>query len=114
MIKRKLMVSNLEEEQQGKQKATYGEAILKTLTAALTAQLGKGFSYANLCNFRQFYITYPGPKNCYALRSNLSCMHYRLIIKIYLVELPSRASGNAVTTRPVVEALETTVGIQRN
>jgi predicted nuclease of restriction endonuclease-like (RecB) superfamily len=72
----------VEEEQQGEQKATYGEAILKTLSAALTAQLGKGFSYANLRNFRQFYITYPDPENCYALRSNLSWTHHRLIMRV--------------------------------
>ena len=44
----------VEEEQQGEQKASYGEAILKTLSVALTAEFGKGFSYANLRNFRQF------------------------------------------------------------
>ncbi|MFP5043011.1 PDDEXK nuclease domain-containing protein [Parasediminibacterium sp. JCM 36343] len=70
------------EEQQGEQKAAYGEAILKTLSAALTAQLGKGFSYANLRNFRQFYLTYPDAANCYALRSNLSWTHHRLIMRV--------------------------------
>jgi predicted nuclease of restriction endonuclease-like (RecB) superfamily len=72
----------VEEEQQGEQKATYGEAILKTLSVALTAQLGKGFSYANLRNFRQFYLTYPNDTNCYALRSNLSWTHHRLIMRV--------------------------------
>ena len=55
--------------------------ILETLSVALTAQLGKGFSYANLRNFRQFYLTYPDSTNCYALRSNLTWTHHRLIIE---------------------------------
>ena len=72
----------VEEEQKGLKKATYGEAILKTLSVALTALLGKGFSYANLRNFRQFYLIYPDAENCYALRSNLTWTHHRLIMRV--------------------------------
>ena len=72
----------VEEEQQGEQKASYGEAILKTLSVALTAEFGKGFSYANLRNFRQFYLTYADIPNCYALRSNLRWTHHRLIMRV--------------------------------
>ena len=60
----------VEEEQNGKERADYGEAVLKTLSIALTSEFGNGFSYANLRNFRQFYLTYPDQENCYALRSN--------------------------------------------
>ncbi len=72
----------VEEEQQGVKRAAYGEAILKTLSKALTTEFGKGFSYANLRNFRQFYLTYPDVSNCYALRSNLSWTHQRMIMRI--------------------------------
>jgi predicted nuclease of restriction endonuclease-like (RecB) superfamily len=72
----------VEEEQQGEQKAAYGEAILKNLSIALTAELGKGFSYANLRNFRQFYLTYPDPEICYALRSKLTWSHNQLIMRV--------------------------------
>ena len=61
----------VQEEQHGEEKATYGEAILKTLSIALTAELGKGFSYANIRNFRQFYLTYPDETICYAVCSKL-------------------------------------------
>lgn len=47
----------VEEEQNGKEKAEYGEAVLKNLSVALTSEFGKGFSYANLRNFRQFFLT---------------------------------------------------------
>lgn len=72
----------VEEEQQGNQRANYGEAILKTLSVELTSEFGKGFSYANLRNFRQFYLTYPDVEICYALRSNLTWTHHRLIMRV--------------------------------
>lgn len=72
----------VEEEQQGQQKATYGEALLKNLSIALTADFGKGFSYANLRNFRQFYLTYPDAEICYTLCSKLTWSHNRLIMRV--------------------------------
>jgi predicted nuclease of restriction endonuclease-like (RecB) superfamily len=76
----------VEEEQQGEQKASYGEALLKKLSIALTEELGKGFTYANLRNFRQFYLTYPDLENCYALRSKLTWTHHRLIMRVENLE----------------------------
>ena len=72
----------VEEEQQGAEKAVYGEALLKNLSKALTADLGRGFSYPNLRNFRQFYLTYPDKENCYAVRSKLTWTHHRLIMRV--------------------------------
>ena len=60
----------VEEEQQGKERADYGSYILKSLSKELSAEFGKGFSYANLYNFRQFYLTYPDQENSYAVYSN--------------------------------------------
>ncbi|MEI6089027.1 MAG: PDDEXK nuclease domain-containing protein [bacterium] len=72
----------VEEEQQGEHKANYGEAILKNLSIALTTEFGKGFSSANLRNFRQFYITYPENSICYTLCSKLTWSHNRLIMRL--------------------------------
>ena len=72
----------VEEEQQGQEKATYGEAILKTLSIELTQEFGKGFSYSNLRNFRQFYLTYPDTEICYTLCSKLTWSHNRLIMRL--------------------------------
>jgi hypothetical protein len=69
----------VEQEQHGKDRAAYGESILKELSKALTAEFGRGFSYANLRNFRQFYLTYPDPDICYTLCSKLTWSHNRLI-----------------------------------
>lgn len=70
------------EEQNGKNRAAYGKSILKDLSIALTQEFGKGFSYANLRNFRQFYLTYPDPEICYAVRSKLTWTHHRLIMRV--------------------------------
>lgn len=65
------------EEQGGNEKAEYGTGLLKELSKQMTQDFGKGFTVANLKNMRQFYLTFP---NGYALRSELSWTHYRLLI----------------------------------
>lgn len=72
----------VEEEQKGKEKAIYGEGLLKNLSKELSGEFGKGFSYANLRNFRQFYLTYPDKQICYTLCSKLSWSHNRLIMRV--------------------------------
>ena len=47
------------EEQNGKERAAYGENLIKILSAELTKEYGKGFSERNLRNFRKFYILFP-------------------------------------------------------
>ncbi len=48
----------VEEQQQGKDKAEYGKAILIELSSVLTKEFGRGFSVDNLENMRRFYLTY--------------------------------------------------------
>ena len=71
----------VQEEQRGSNRAVYGERLLANLSRELSASLGKGFSYANLRNFRQFYLTYPDQQICYTLCSKLSWSHNRLIMR---------------------------------
>jgi len=72
----------VEQEQHGEERAVYGEGILKELSKALTTEFGKGFSYANLRNFRQFYLTYRDNEICYTLCSKLTWSHNRLIMRV--------------------------------
>jgi predicted nuclease of restriction endonuclease-like (RecB) superfamily len=72
----------VEEEQQGSQRAEYGEGLIKALSTQLTSEFGKGFSVANLENFRKFYLTFPNDEKSYALRRELSWTHYRLIMRV--------------------------------
>ena len=69
----------VEDEQQGNSRAEYGKAVLADLSRRLTEEFGKGFTEANLRNMRQFYLYFP---NCYALRSELTWTHYRLLIRV--------------------------------
>ena len=72
----------VEEEQGGEVRARYGKRLLENLSTELSHEFGKGFSYANLRNFRQFYLTYPKQDICYTLCSKLSWSHNRLIMRV--------------------------------
>lgn len=48
----------VEKEQEGKERAKYGQQLLKKLSALLTERYGAGWSYPNLKKIRQFYIVY--------------------------------------------------------
>ncbi len=47
------------EAQGGKEKAKYGNELLKIWAEKLTEEYGKGYTYANLARFRQFYLCFP-------------------------------------------------------
>ena len=48
----------VEVQQQGKERAAYGEKVIKELSKRLTAEFNKGFSITTLKDCRQFYITF--------------------------------------------------------
>ncbi len=72
----------VEEEQLGQHKAQYGARLIEDLSTALTTDFGKGFSYANLYNCRQFYLTFSDQTILYTLCRNLSWSHLRLIMRV--------------------------------
>ena len=45
-------------EQGGRPRAGYGDTLLEDLSRRLTARYGRGYSAANLKNFRQFHLVY--------------------------------------------------------
>lgn len=45
--------------QEGEERAEYGQRVLETLSERLAERFGRGFSVANLKNFRQFYLAFP-------------------------------------------------------
>ena len=90
----------VEEEQQGEERAGYGEALIRGLSGRLTHDFGRGFGVSNLFAFRQFYLAFPifrtvcgilagdrsAPENQpsirHALRDELTWSHYRLLLRV--------------------------------
>jgi len=72
----------VDHEQGGEARAAYGQGVLAALAARLTEDFGKGFTTANLRNFRQFYLTFSEEHIRYALRSNLTWTHLRQLMRI--------------------------------
>lgn len=68
-----------EEEQQGKERAGYGDFLIKSLSKDLQPQFGSGFSVRQLERNRQFYRTFPIAS---ALRTQLNWTHYKTLISI--------------------------------
>ena len=66
-------------EQGGADRAEYGSQLINELSKRMQADFGKGFTPANLKNMRQFYLTFP---KSYALRSELSWTHYRMLMRV--------------------------------
>lgn len=50
----------VEEQQSGEHRAGYGKKVIQTLSDALNAEFGKGFSVDTLENARKFYLNYQG------------------------------------------------------
>ena len=70
----------VEQEQQGKEDANYGEYILVRLSESLSGSFGKGFSKRNLELMRQFYLTYRIAKS--PISQSLSWTHYIRLMRI--------------------------------
>jgi len=71
-----------EQEQHGRERANYGDHLLVNLSRYLSDTLGKGFSVANLWNFRQFYLIWPSDGFLYTLCREMSWSHLRLIMRL--------------------------------
>ena len=72
-----------EHQQQGKNRAEYGEHLIENLSRYLTDTFGKGFSEANLQNIRKFYLTFPQfPTHCVGNSNHLSWTNIRTIMRI--------------------------------
>lgn len=70
------------EEQNGKNRADYGKAIIKTIAKELSDEFGRGFSERNIRNFRQFYLTFPELEIWQTLSAKLSWSHFQLIMSV--------------------------------
>lgn len=67
------------EEQQGKERAGYGNYVVKYLSEQLQPEFGSGFSLRQLELMRQFYRAFPIANTLY---SQLSWSHYKLLLRL--------------------------------
>jgi predicted nuclease of restriction endonuclease-like (RecB) superfamily len=70
------------EEQNGKERASYGKEIIKNISKELTQELGKGFSERNIRGFRQFYLTFQEIEIWQTLSAKLNWSHFQLVMRV--------------------------------
>lgn len=70
----------VEEEQNGKEEAKYGQYLLQSLSEELRTEFGKGYSKRNLELIRQFYLTYRFAKS--PISQSLTWTHYLSLMRI--------------------------------
>lgn len=93
----------VEDEQKGKQRATYGKQQLKLISDSLTKEFGKGFDTRNLRNMRQFYSIF---SNWHSVSANLSWTHYKKIMTIENSEARAWYISETISNNWSVRALE--------
>lgn len=93
------------EEQNGKERASYGSEIIKNLSKELTLEFGKGFSERNLRNFRHFYALFPEDTIWQTLSAKLSWSPFQLVLKI---------SNEEARKHYLKEAAENTWSVRNN
>lgn len=71
------------EEQGGKERAAYGDQVLKQLSTDLNRKYSRGFSMSNLAYMRSFYQSY----NLQKIKPAISWSNYRLLLSIDNIEL---------------------------
>lgn len=72
----------VEEEQNGNQRASYGQEIIKKLSIELTEEFGKGFSERTLREYRQFYNYFPNLEIWRTAFAKLSWSHFQRVLKL--------------------------------
>lgn len=93
----------VEEEQQGQQRAEYGQALIAEFSARPKSEFGKGFDRSNLWHMRSFYLSYPILD---AVRRELSWTHYRLLLGAEKPEARAFYETEAVNARWSTRELE--------
>lgn len=72
----------VEQEQNGKERAEYGKALIEVLSEELTKEYGKSFSKRNLQYFRKFYLAFPDEKIVNTCVHNLNWSHFRSLLRV--------------------------------
>ena len=71
----------VEEEQNGAERAQYGEKLIDTLAKELTLEFGAGYSKRGLQQYRRFYLCFKDLEIVHACVRNLTWTHFRIIMR---------------------------------
>jgi len=93
----------VDDEQEGKERAAYGQKQLENISNILTQEFGKGFDARNLRNMRRFYLTF---SNWNAVSTKLSWTHYRRLIRIEKEEARAWYMNEAIENNWSARALD--------
>jgi predicted nuclease of restriction endonuclease-like (RecB) superfamily len=96
----------VEEEQAGKERASYGMEILNNLSL----ELGKGFSYRTLSDYRQFYLTFSNWEDFAHMCAKLNWSHIRLIMRVSDKNAQAWYFKEAAANNWAVRTLERNIG----
>ena len=66
-------------EQKGKQRADYGEKLIRKMAKDLTKSCGRGFGFRNLTHFRKFYLCYPEIKKVQTVSAQFKTSQIRQV-----------------------------------
>lgn len=72
----------VEEEQDGKARATYGTNLIEFLAEQLQKDYGTGFGRRNLAYYRKFYLTFKDWKILHEFVQNLTWTHLRRFLSV--------------------------------
>jgi len=72
----------VEEEQNGQERAAYGQEIIKNLSFELTLEFGKGFSERSLRDYRQFYNCFQSIDIWRTAFAKLTWSHFQRVLKL--------------------------------
>lgn len=72
----------VEEEQEGKERAKYGTALIQKLAQDLSAEFGSSYSKRNLDYYKKFYLCFPDIQIVNTCVHNLSWSHFRRLLAV--------------------------------
>ena len=98
----------VEHEQQGQERAAYGQRQLAELSTRLTDLFGKGFDVSNLRNMRRFHLAFPIRET---VSPELSWSHYNVLTKVANPSARQWYLREAIGQNWSVRALDRQIGV---
>ena len=93
----------VEFEQGGKDRADYGEVLVKRLGEDLTRQFGRGFGWRNLSQMRGFYLAWPADRILQTPSAKSSADQIHQTMSGEFTKIPQTLSANS-SSLPIVQA----------